>query len=41
MNPHGHDYILPGDTLIIIGSRQDLETMETLNFKEIKSESKR
>lgn len=34
MNPHGHDYILPGDTLIIIGSRQDLEKMETIRFKE-------
>ena len=29
MNPHGHDIILPGDTLVLIGSRQDLEKMET------------
>lgn len=34
MNPHGHDHVLPGDTLIIIGSRQDLERMETISFKE-------
>lgn len=34
MNPHGHDRILPGDTLIFIGSRQDLERMETISFKE-------
>jgi voltage-gated potassium channel len=33
-NPHGHDYILPGDTLIFIGSRQDLERMETVSFNE-------
>ena len=34
MNPHGHDHVLPGDTLIFIGSRQDLERMETISFKE-------
>jgi len=34
MNPHGHDQILPGDTLIIIGSRQDLERMESSSFAE-------
>jgi len=32
MNPHGHDYILPGDTLIFIGSRQDLERMENVSL---------
>lgn len=34
MNPQGHDRIIPGDTLILIGSRQDLERMETVSFKE-------
>jgi voltage-gated potassium channel len=34
MNPHGHDLILAGDTLVLIGSRQDLEKMETISFKE-------
>lgn len=31
-NPHGHDQICPGDTLIIIGSRQDLEKMDSATF---------
>lgn len=31
-NPHGHDQILPDDTLIIIGSRQDLEKMDSATF---------
>lgn len=34
MNPQGHDHIMPGDTLILIGSRQDLERMETASFME-------
>lgn len=29
MNPHGYDVIMPGDTLVLIGSRQDLEKMES------------
>ena len=33
MNPHGHDTVLAGDTLVLIGSRQDLESMETSSFK--------
>jgi voltage-gated potassium channel len=33
MNPHGEDTILPGDTLVLFGSRQDLEQMETSSFK--------
>ncbi|PKM76230.1 MAG: hypothetical protein CVU90_13365 [Firmicutes bacterium HGW-Firmicutes-15] len=33
MNPHGHDIVLPGDTLVLIGSRQDLEKLETSSFK--------
>ena len=33
MNPHGHDVILPGDILVLIGSRQDLETMESTSLK--------
>jgi len=33
MNPHGDDTILPGDTLVLFGSRQDLEKMETSSFK--------
>lgn len=31
-NPHGHDQICPGDTIIIIGSRQDLEKMDRATF---------
>jgi len=34
MNPHGHDLILPGDILVLIGSRQDLEKMEAISFKD-------
>jgi len=34
MNPHGHDLIVPGDTLVLIGSRQDLEKMDTVSFKD-------
>ncbi len=34
MNPQGHDTVLPGDTLVLFGSRQDLEKMETSSFKE-------
>lgn len=33
MNPHGEDIILPGDTLVLFGSRQDLEKMESSSFK--------
>ncbi|MDD3363518.1 MAG: potassium channel protein [Syntrophomonas sp.] len=33
MNPQGHDIVLPGDTLVLFGSRQDLEKMETSSFK--------
>jgi voltage-gated potassium channel len=33
MNPHGHDMVLSGDTLVLIGSRQDLEKMETSSLK--------
>ncbi|MEQ8237553.1 MAG: potassium channel protein [Syntrophomonadaceae bacterium] len=29
LNPHGHDVIKPGDTLVLIGSRQDLEKLES------------
>jgi len=32
MNPHGHDQIKPGDTLVIIGSRNDMEKMESSSF---------
>jgi voltage-gated potassium channel len=32
MTPHGHDQIRSGDTLIIIGSRQDLEKMDSATF---------
>lgn len=32
MNPRGYDEILAGDTLVILGSRQDLEKMEASNF---------
>ncbi|MCX5779227.1 MAG: NAD-binding protein [Firmicutes bacterium] len=33
MNPHGYDIILPGDTLVLIGSRHDLESLETSSLK--------
>lgn len=33
MNPHGHDIVLPGDTLVLIGSRHDLESLETSSFE--------
>jgi voltage-gated potassium channel len=33
MNPHGHDLIMPGDTLVLIGSRQDLEKLEISSLK--------
>lgn len=33
LNPRGKDMILAGDTLVIIGNREDLESMETDTFK--------
>ncbi len=32
MNPRGHEVILPGDTLLILGDRDDLEKMESTTF---------
>ena len=33
LNPRGKDMILPGDTLVLIGNREDLERMESDIFK--------
>lgn len=33
LNPRGKDLILPGDTLVLIGNREDLEKMENDVFK--------
>ncbi len=33
MNPHAHDIILPGDTLVIIGSSPDLGKLDEVSFQ--------
>jgi voltage-gated potassium channel len=32
MNPRSHDIVLPGDNLVLFGSRQDLEKVEFKNL---------
>ncbi len=33
MNPHAHDIVMPGDTLVIIGSSPDLEKLDQVSFQ--------